>query len=66
LEPAPDLRIRSAGAASTGFGAAISAARARWLACDATIGRVVFGPDGQPTELGRTHRVVPPHLLAAR
>jgi Domain of unknown function (DUF222) len=43
----------------------ISAARARWLPCDAGISRVVFGPDGAPTELGRTHRVVPPHLRRA-
>jgi hypothetical protein len=52
-------------AATTGFGATLSAARARWLACDAGISRIVFGPDGAPTELGRTHRVVPPHLRRA-
>jgi hypothetical protein len=46
-------------------GAMISAARARWLACDAGISRIVFGPDGAPTELGRTHRVVPPQLRRA-
>jgi hypothetical protein len=51
--------------AETGFGATISAARARWLACDGTISRVVFGPDGAPTDLGRTYRVVPPHLRRA-
>src|SRR3954470_13519176 len=51
--------------ATTGFGAMISAARARWPACDAGLSRVVFGPDRAPTELGRTHRVVPPQLRRA-
>ncbi len=32
-----------------GFGAVISAARARWIACDATVSRVVMGPDGHPS-----------------
>jgi hypothetical protein len=32
------------GAGRTGFGAAISAARARWLACDGIISRIVLGP----------------------
>ncbi|TFV91946.1 HNH endonuclease [Blastococcus sp. CT_GayMR20] len=53
------------GAGTTGFGVDISAARARWLACDGTITRVVVGPEGQPLELGRSHRVVPPSLRRA-
>jgi hypothetical protein len=53
------------GAGETGFGAHISAARARWLACDGTITRIVIGPEGQPLDLGRTQRVVPPHLRRA-
>jgi len=53
------------GAATLGFGAAISAARARWLACDGNVTRIVIGPEGQPLELGRSHRVVPPHLRRA-
>jgi hypothetical protein len=53
------------GAASTGFGARISAARARWLACDGNITRIVIGPEGQPLDLGRTKRVFPPHLRRA-
>ena len=52
-------------AARTGFGATISAARARWLACDGAITRIVIGPEGQPLDLGRTHRVSPPHLRRA-
>ncbi|WP_051516018.1 HNH endonuclease signature motif containing protein [Candidatus Blastococcus massiliensis] len=54
-----------AGAARTGFGGIISAARARWLACDGNVSRVVFGPDGHRLDLGRSHRVVPPALRRA-
>ncbi|HYO36763.1 MAG TPA: DUF222 domain-containing protein, partial [Geodermatophilus sp.] len=46
------------GTATTGFGAVISAARARWLACDGRISRVVFGPDGVPLDVGREQRLV--------
>ena len=53
------------GAASTGFGARISAARARWLACDGNISRIVIGPEGQPLNLGRTKRSFPPHMRTA-
>jgi hypothetical protein len=53
------------GTASTGFGATLSAARARWAACDASITRIVLDPDGQPLDLGRSKRVVPPHLRRA-
>ena len=59
-DPAP-----GPGAGTTAFGAAISAERARWLACDGTIARIVMGPDGQSLDLGRTKRVVPPHLRKA-
>jgi hypothetical protein len=48
-----------------GFGAQISAARARWLACDGTITRVVIGPESQPLDLGREKRITPPHLRRA-
>jgi len=53
------------GAARTGFGATLSAARARMLACDSAVTRVVMGPDGLPLDVGRAHRVVPPHLRKA-
>lgn len=52
-------------AAATGFGARISAARARWVACDSTVTRIVLGPDGVPLDVGRTKRVVPPHIRRA-
>ena len=53
------------GAAELGFGASISAARARWLTCDGSISRIVMGPDGVPLDLGRDHRVVTPGLRRA-
>jgi Domain of unknown function (DUF222) len=52
-------------AARTGSGQVLSAARARWLACDATITRIVLDPVGLPLDVGRTKRVVPPHLRRA-
>ncbi|WP_246215202.1 HNH endonuclease signature motif containing protein [Modestobacter muralis] len=52
-------------AARTGFGATLSAARARWVACDSTITRIGLGPDRLPLDVGRTHRVVLPHLRKA-
>src|SRR4051812_5607018 len=53
------------GAAQAGFGATLSAARARWLACDADITRIVLGPDGEPLDLGRRPRLVTPALRTA-
>jgi len=53
------------GAARTGFGAIISAARARWIACDADLTRIVLSPNGEPLDLGRSHRLVTPALRKA-
>ncbi|MGY1739115.1 MULTISPECIES: DUF222 domain-containing protein [unclassified Blastococcus] len=53
------------GAAMTGMGGTLSAARARWLACDATITRLVLDPDGLPLDVGREQRVVPAHIRKA-
>jgi hypothetical protein len=53
------------GAATTTMGASISAARARMLACDGTVTRIVIGPDSVPIDFGRTQRVAPPHLRRA-
>jgi hypothetical protein len=52
-------------AATTGMGAAISAMRARWIACDASVGRIVMGPDSVPVDVGRDQRVASPHLRRA-
>src|SRR4051812_3791974 len=56
---------RGPGVAETGFGATLSAARARWVACDSTIRRVVIDADGLPLDIGREKRVVPPHIRRA-
>ncbi|SDO05114.1 HNH endonuclease signature motif containing protein [Geodermatophilus sp. DSM 45219] len=53
------------GAGEMGFGAAISAARARWIACDGAVTRIVMGPDGRPLDYGRNLRLVPPHVRRA-
>jgi hypothetical protein len=60
VDPAAGL-----GAATTTMGAAISAARARMLACDGDVTRIVMGPDSVPMDVGRTQRVAPPHLRRA-
>jgi hypothetical protein len=59
-DPDPNM-----GAAATGFGDLLSSAKARGLACDAQITRLVVDPDGLPLDVGRTQRVVPPHLRRA-
>jgi hypothetical protein len=48
-----------------GSGAVISAGRARMLACDGGIARIVFGPDGPPLDHGRGKRAGPPPLRRA-
>jgi hypothetical protein len=53
------------GAAITGTGAVLSAARARWVACDANITRILLDPDGLPIDVGREQRIVPPHIRKA-
>ena len=53
------------GAATMGFGATLSAARARWAACDADLTRIVLGPNGEPLDLGRSKRLVTAGLRKA-
>jgi hypothetical protein len=57
LDPSP-----GPGAATTGFGAILSAARTRWAVCDGAITRLVLDADSQPIDHGRTKRLVPPSL----
>jgi hypothetical protein len=54
-----------AGAGRTGSGGVISAAKARWLACDGNVTRIVIGPEGQPLDMGQATRLFPPHLRRA-
>jgi hypothetical protein len=53
------------GAATMGFGATISAARARWVACDADLTRIVLGANSEPLDLGRSKRLVTAGLRRA-
>jgi hypothetical protein len=47
-------------AAVSGIGALLSSARARRIACDSEVSRIVFGPGRVPKDLGRKQRVVSP------
>jgi hypothetical protein len=62
-----DLFAEANGAAtaSTGFGSLISASTARMVACDGSITPVLIDEHGMPLNMGRTKRVVPPHLRKA-
>src|SRR4051812_12365625 len=53
------------GTATMGFGATLSAARARWISCDADLTRIVLGPNSEPLDLGRSKRLVTPGLRRA-
>ncbi len=65
--PAADLRDPAIGpaAATTGSGSLVSAGKARLLACDGAVTPVRFDDHGLPLNVGRTRRVVPPHLRKA-
>jgi hypothetical protein len=65
--PAADLVDPATGPASgvTGFGSPLSAATARLLACDGSITPITIDGHGLPLDVGRTKRVVPPHLRRA-
>ncbi len=60
---------RNGGVCDLEYHGPVAPAVAIRLACDAAITRVVLGPHSRLTDVGRTTRVVPPHLrraLAAR
>ncbi len=65
--PRADLLDPATGpaAATTGFGGLVSAATARHVACDGSITAVHVDEHGMPLNVGRTKRVVPPHLRKA-
>ncbi len=57
--------VTGPGAGEMGFGANISASAARWLACDGALSWMRLDPTGRPLDVGRTKRVVPPHIRRA-
>ncbi|SDF99076.1 HNH endonuclease signature motif containing protein [Klenkia brasiliensis] len=54
-----------AGSARLGSGQQVSNTTARRVACDSVITRVLLGPDGMPLNIGRSQRLVPPHIRRA-
>ena len=52
-------------AATAAFGSLLSAAKARQLACDGSVVPVLVDERGLPLDVGRTRRVVPPHIRRA-
>jgi hypothetical protein len=53
-------------AALSGTGAPLSAARARRIACDSEVSRIVLGPGSVPKDLGRTAPAQGPAACEAR
>ncbi|HKX75807.1 MAG TPA: DUF222 domain-containing protein, partial [Acidimicrobiia bacterium] len=59
------LQGKGGGVHETVSGQVLTPEQVRMLACDATITRIVFGPDGQPVDVGRATRVIPPTMRRA-
>jgi len=53
------------GISETDHGTFLTADEIRRISCDANLTRVVFGPDSQPLDVGRTKRLVTPALRIA-
>jgi hypothetical protein len=53
-------------AATSGTGALLSSTKARRVACDSQVRRIVFGPGSVPTDLGRTAPAQGPAACGAR
>jgi hypothetical protein len=62
---AETFQHRSAGRCELEHGPAIAAETARRLACDASVVRVVEGPAGEPLDIGRKSRTIPPGIRRA-
>jgi hypothetical protein len=56
---------RLPGISETGSGTVLLVDEIRRLACDGNVTRVVFGPDSQPLDVGRTKRLVAPSMRMA-
>jgi hypothetical protein len=59
------LAKREPGISETGNGTFLTADEIKRLACDANLTRVIFDPESQPLDVGRTKRLVTPALRAA-
>jgi len=62
---AETLARREPGISETGHGTFLTADEIKRLACDANLTRVIFDPESQPLDVGRTKRLVTPALRAA-
>jgi hypothetical protein len=62
---AETFRHRSAGRCELEHGPSVAAETARRLACDASIVRIVEGPRGEPLDVGRRSRTIPPGIRRA-
>jgi len=60
-----DLQLRLAGHATFDTGQPVSPETARRLACDATIIPMVLGSSGEPLDVGRATRTIPPAIRRA-
>jgi 5-methylcytosine-specific restriction protein A len=47
------------------YGPSLSPAQLAEILCDCKLGRVIFGPDSQPLDVGREHRTAPHYLRRA-
>ena len=58
-------RLGEAAVDSLGFTGAVSAATADLIACDSTVSRVLVDTAGAPLDVGRSQRLIPPHIRKA-
>ncbi|MCK9921022.1 HNH endonuclease [Frankia sp. AgPm24] len=51
--------------AMTEWGLPLSREAILRISCDAQVGRIILGPDSVPLDVGRSERIVPPHIRRA-